>query len=481
MYLGVDLGTSSIKILLADKSGQILDSESCDYPIFYPQEGWSEQNPDDWYHGFEKVITKLGERHNLKDIIGLSFSGQMHGLVILDENDNVIRPALLWNDNRTISECEYLNNTIGKDKLVSLTGNIALTGFTAPKILWLKNNEPDNFNKIKKIMLPKDYLQYKLTGVFASDVSDNSGTLYFDVKNKQWSKEMLNILGITETQLPKVYESIDIVGTIQESVATKLNLSTSTKVIIGGGDQAMGAIGTGTINSNQISISLGTSGVIFINADEFVEDPKASLHSFCHANGSYHLMGVTLACAASNKWWVEDILKTTNYNEVLSNIENTNIDKLLFLPYMIGERSPINDPESKGAFYGLTLMHDQKAVTKSIIEGICFALKDCLTVANESGVYPKLARVIGGGSKSSSWLQILSDILDLEIRTINTSEGGGLGAIILSMTACNEYSSISEACSSLISETNTFKPRQPQVKQYNEKFKSYKELYNKLK
>lgn len=481
MFLGVDLGTSSIKILLSDDNGKIIDSEATEYPISYPQEGWSEQNPDDWWEGFKTVALRMGKRHNLKMVQAMSFSGQMHGLVILDKNDKVIRPALLWNDGRTVAECDFLNNVIGKENLISWTGNIALTGFTAPKILWVKKNEPENFARISKIMLPKDYIQYKISGNFASDVSDNSGTLYFDVKNKKWSAEMLEILGINENQLPSVHESVEIVGNVSEEVESELGLSTSTKIVMGGGDQAMGAIGTGTIKSGQISISLGTSGVIFINADELVDDKKAKLHSFCHANGRYHLMGVTLSCAGTTKWWIEDILRTKDYVSVMDGISTMPIDNLLFLPYMMGERSPINDPNAKGTFYGLNLMHDRSAVTKAIVEGICFSLKDCLKTANEGGVFPKFARVIGGGAKSKEWLQMLSDILNLEIRTINTSEGGGLGAIILSMTAVGKFDSIASACDALIEETSSFEPNQERASCYEEKFVKYKELYAKTK
>ncbi len=482
MFLGIDLGTSSIKILLANNKGEIIDSQSAEYPISYPKEGWSEQNPEDWWLSFKNAAKEMGKRTYMSKIEGMSFCGQMHGLVLLDENDNIIRPALLWNDGRTVKECDYLNNEIGMDKLISFTGNKALTGFTAPKILWVKNNEIENFNKIAKIMLPKDYIQYKLSGVFASDVSDNSGTLYFDVKNKKWSAEMLEILGINENMLGKSYESVDVVGCVKDDIATELGFSTSAKIIIGGGDQAMGAIGTGTIKPGQISISLGTSGVIFINADEFVEDENAGLHSFCHANGNYHLMGVTLACAGTTKWWVEDVLKTKDYDSEFEGISEMPISQnLLFLPYMIGERSPINDPNAKGTFYGLNLMHERKDITKAIIEGICFSLKDCLCVANSGGVYPKFARIIGGGAKSNDWLQMLSDILDLEIRTINTSEGGGLGAIILAMTACDKFENIEQACDTLISETSMFTPNAENVKKYKDKFVKYKELYQKVK
>lgn len=481
MYLGVDLGTSSIKVIVADDNGCIIDSESINYPISFPQENFSEQNPNDWIKGFKKIICNLGKRLDLTKLLTISFSGQMHGLVILDKNDEVIRPCILWNDGRTVAECAYLNNVIGKDNLIEWTGNIALTGFTAPKLLWLKNNEAENFNRISKIMLPKDYLQYIITGVYASDVSDNSGTLYFDVANKKWSEPMLNILGINEKMLPEVFESSDIVGNVSNEMAKELGLSTSTVVVIGGGDQAMGAIGTGTINDGQISISLGTSGVIFINANEYVKNENASLHSFAHANGKYHLMGVTLSCAASSKWWVEDVLESNDYVNKLMGISKMDVDNLIFLPYLIGERSPINDPFAKGCLYGLSVTSNQKSITKSVIEGICFSLKDCLEIAKTSGISAQFARVIGGGSQSDDWLQILSDILNIEIRTINTNEGGALGAIILGMYAVGKFSSISEACDFMIKEEKSFYPKMSNVELYQKKFLKYKELYRKLK
>ncbi len=478
MFLGVDLGTSSIKVLLADKDGRLLGSESEKYPIFFPEIGYSEQNPIDWWNAFCSVIKKLGTRFDLSAVEGISFSGQMHGLVALDSDNNVIRPAILWNDSRTIAECEYLNNTIGKHNLVDWTGNMALTGFTAPKVLWLRDHEPENFAKISKIMMPKDFLAYKLTSVFASDVTDNSGTLYFDVENKCWSEPMLDILGIKKSQLPAIYESVDVVGTVQPSVADDLGLSDKTRVIIGGGDQAMGALGTATTKSEQVSISLGTSGVVFINADSYKKDKDASLHNFCHANGRYHLMGVTLSCAGGATWWVENILKMTDYTMAYDGINALDIDDTLFLPYLMGERSPINDPLAKGGFYGLSLGCTQKQMTKAVLEGICFSLKDCLLVANEMGIHPVSARVIGGASKSAELLQLLSDILGIEIKTINTAEGGGLGAIMLAMTACGRFKDIDSACTALVRDLKTFRPNADKTEQYTAKFAKFKALYN---
>lgn len=468
LFLGVDLGTSSIKLLLADQKGNLIDSASAAYPNNFPQPNWSEQDPSDWWNGFCDCLNKLGKRNDLKRIEALSFSGQMHGLVVLDENDEVIRPAILWNDGRTTEECLILN----KLPVVQWTGNMALTGFTAPKLLWMKKHEPQNFSRISKILLPKDYLVYRLSGVFATDVSDASGTVYFDVQNGGWSQPMLDVLGIREEQLPEIHESVDVVGTVRAEVG----LSPDTKVVMGGGDQAMGALGTGTVCEGQVSISLGTSGVLFINSEKFPAENRGRLHAFRNANGQYHLMGVTLCCAGSTKWWVEDVLGQTDYDALFEGIAALPINDLIFLPYLMGERSPINDPSAKGIFYGLNAAFRQKQMTKAVVEGVCLSLLDCLKTANECGIHPTDARVIGGGAKSSEWLQILSDVTGLTLHTIQTTEGGVLGAIILSMVACGHFSSISEACKALIHEDRVYSPDPARTLAYMEKYQKYKAI-----
>ena len=303
LYIGVDLGTSAVKLLLMDESGKVLNIVSKEYPISFPKPGWSEQNPCDWWEQTVAGLIELTKDFDRSAVAGISFGGQMHGLVVLDENDNVIRPAILWNDGRTQKETDYLNNVIGKEKLSELTGNIAFAGFTAPKILWMKKHEPDNFAKIKKIMLPKDYLAYKLSGSFSTDVSDASGMLLMDVKNRCWSKEMLDICGITEEMLPKLYESFEVVGTLKREIAEALGLSADVKVIAGAGDNAAAAVGTGTVGEGMCNISLGTSGTIFISSKKFGVDEHNALHSFAHADGHYHLMGCMLSAASCNKWW----------------------------------------------------------------------------------------------------------------------------------------------------------------------------------
>ncbi len=349
-YIGIDIGTSSVKTILIDENGNTVKSISKEYPIYYSRPLWAEQDPDDWWIQTKLSLSELLSNIDGEKVNAISLSGQMHGLVILDEKDEVIRPAILWNDGRTEDECRYLNQEIGRDKISYYTGNIALTGFTAPKLLWLRNNEKDNFDKIKKIMLPKDYLGYRLRGVFATDFSDASGTLYLDVENKEWSDEMLEIIGIKEEQLPKLYNSFEVIGNIKEQLAVELGLSEDVKIVIGGGDQAVAAIGGGVVGDN-CSVSLGTSGVVFANTEEFRVDKENRLHSFCNANGKFHVMGVTLAAAASLKWWIEDINCSKDYDMFFEEAEKSSIESdVYFLPYLMGERTPHNDPFAKNEY-----------------------------------------------------------------------------------------------------------------------------------
>ena len=480
-YIGIDLGTSSLKAVIADKTGTIIGQAKRGYPLAMPRDNWSEQNPADWYDACIQVLRELGGGFDLSAVAGLSFSGQMHGLVILDKDDNIIRPAILWNDNRTAAECDYLNTEIGRDKLIDWTGNIAFTGFTAPKVLWLKNNEKDNYKKIAKAMLPKDFLAYKLSGVFATDVSDASGTLYFDVKAKAWSKPVLEILGLRREQLPAIFESYNVIGKVKKEIAALTGLSENCAVIIGAGDQAAGAIGTGTTGGNALSISLGTSGVVFAASDRFVLDKKARLHSFCHANGGYHVMGVMLSAAGSTKWWAEDILQTDDYGKIFKETAALPIDDLLFLPYLTGERSPINDPCAVGGFYGLRANTTRAAMTKAVLEGVCFGLKDCLNAIDDLGVAPTSARVIGGGAKSKEWLQILADVSGLKLHAINTEEGGALGAVILAMAGTGLYKDVQSACAAIIKDKETVSPIKANTAAYAKKFTKYKALYENVK
>ena len=480
MYLGVDLGTSSVKLVLADGEGRIVDSASAKYPLLLPEDGWSEQNPEDWYAGVVACVRELGCRHDLSAVKGVSFSGQMHGLVVLDKDDRVIRPAILWNDNRTTEECAYLNDVVGKDKLLGWTGNVAFTGFTAPKLMWMKRHEPENFARIAKIMLPKDYVAYKMSGVFGSDVSDDSGTLYFDVKNRTWSAPMLDIIGITEGQLPAIFESTDVIGHVSEEFAAASGLPVSAKVVMGGGDQAVGAVGTGTVKEGRMFFSLGTSGVVFAPCAEFAASTNGGMHVFRHANGRFHFMGCMLSAAGSMQWWSEEVTGMS-VGDLLDEMPGVCTDAPIFLPYLMGERSPINDPNAKGAFYGINLAHKRADLTKAVVDGICFGLKDCYDNILGMGAEAGYARVIGGGSRSDKWMQILSDITGLELRRINTSDGAGLGAVILAMVGTGAVPSLDEACDRLIRDTDVFLPSESEHRAYVEKFAAFKELYARLK
>ena len=464
LYIGIDLGTSAVKLILMDESGRIHNTVSREYPIFYPHSGWSEQNPEDWYNQTIQGIAELTADIDKTKIAGISCGGQMHGLVILDENDSVIRPAILWNDGRTASETDYLNNVIGKRKLSEYTANIAFPGFTAPKILWLKNNEPENYKKICKIMLPKDYIAYKLSGAFCTDYSDASGMLLLDVKNRKWSKEMCKICGVDEAQLPKLYESYEKVGNLLPELAAKLNLSDKIIIAAGAGDNAAAAIGTGTVGNGRCNISLGTSGTIFISSDSFRIDENNALHSFAHADGHYHLMGCMLSAASCNKWWLEDILHTNDYSAEQSAIKNLGENHVFFLPYLMGERSPWNDPSARGTFTGLTMDTSRADITQAVLEGVSFAVRDMYEFAKKTGVTLTNTMICGGGAKSPLWRKMIANILNIRVDVPVSEEGPGMGAVMLAMTACGEYKTVNEAANAIVKVAKSEEPDSELVK-----------------
>ena len=482
-YIGVDLGTSSVKLLLMEHTGKILNSVSREYPINFPKPAWSEQNPEDWYKETIAGIKELTKDFDKSQIKGLSFGGQMHGLVILDDKDEVIRPAILWNDARTSKECDYLNNVIGKDKLSNYTANIAFAGFTAPKLLWLKNNEEDNFKKIKKIMLPKDYLAYKLTGTFSTDVSDASGTLLFDVKNRTWSKEMLDICGIKLEQMPKIFESYEEIGCLKAELASELGLSSDLVVAAGAGDNAAAAIGTGTIGEGKCNISLGTSGTVFISSKNFKVDSHNALHSFAHADGAYHLMGCMLSAASCNSWWMDKILNTKEYSKEQEEITDSKLanNHVYFLPYLMGERSPHNDPKARASFIGMTMDTSRTDMTQAVLEGVAFGLRDSLEIARKEGLDIKETCVCGGGAKSDLWCKILANVLKLRVTKLVSEEGPSMGACILAMIACKEYDSLEEAVERIVKVSSTIEADEKLSEAYELRYKEFKELYPALK
>jgi len=481
LYIGVDLGTSAVKLLLMDEAGDIKSIVTREYPLFFPKPGWSEQNPEDWYKALLDGIEELTKDCDKSQIDGISFSGQMHGMVILDEKDHVIRPAILWNDGRTQAECDYLNNEIGREKISSYTANIALTGFTAPKLLWVKKNEPDNFAKIKKIMLPKDYLAYKLSGVHCTDVSDASGMLLLDVKNKCWSKEMLEICGLQEEQLAKVFESYQVVGNLTKAAAKALGLSENVKVIAGGGDQAVAAVGTGTVGDGMCNVSLGTSGVVFIATKEFAVDDKNALHAFAHADGKYHFMGVMLSAAASNKWWMDGIIGTKEYAKEQKDITKLGENKVYFLPYLMGERTPHNNPNARGTFIGMTMDTTRADMTQAVLEGVAYALRDSFEITKSLGVTIERIRINGGGAKSPLWCKIIANVLNVKVDKINSEEGPAFGAAILATVGCGKYATVEEATGKLIKVIETTEQDIEIVELYNRKYNVFKDLYPTLK
>ena len=481
-YIGLDLGTSALKLLLMSGQGEICKIISKEYPISFPKPGWSEQNPVDWWNaavdGIRELVRDVVDKNQIK---GISFGGQMHGLVVLDKDDHVIRPAILWNDGRTAEECKYLNEVVGTEKLSQYTANIAFAGFTAPKILWMQKHEPENFRKIHKIMLPKDYLAYRLSGVFCTDVSDASGMLLFDVEHKCWSEEMLNICGIKREQVADIYESYEAVGTITPEAAGELGLPQNVKIIAGAGDNAAAAIGTGTVGDGRCNVSLGTSGTIFISSKNFGVDENNALHSFAHADGHFHLMGCMLSAASCNKWWMEDIIGTKEYGKEQESVQNLGENHVFFLPYLMGERSPHNDPDARGAFIGMSMDTKRSDLTLAVLEGVAFAMRDSLEVAKSLGIDIKRTTICGGGAKSLLWRKIMANVLNLEVDIIESEEGPGYGGAILAAVGCGEYDSVEEAAKKLVKVVDTVKPDSELVKKYEKRYKIFRQIYPNLK
>ncbi len=477
-YLGIDLGTSSVKLLLADDKGNIVKTASRDYPLIFPQEGWSEQNPADWVEGTLSALGEITEGIDRTLIQSIGVAGQMHGLVILDENDEVIRPAILWNDGRTEKEVEYLNFTVGKEKLSEYTANIAFAGFTAPKILWVKNNEPENFKKIRKIMLPKDYINYVLTGVHACDYSHASGMLLLDVKNKCWSEEMLSLCGITKDVLPSLFESYDVIGKVKDEFGLQ-----GAVVVAGAGDNAAAAVGTGTVGNGKCNISLGTSGTVFISSDTFSVDPMNALHSFCHADGNFHLMGCMLSAASCNKWLSEEILKEKDFALLQKDIKEEKLGRntVYFLPYLMGERSPVNDTDARGVFLGMSLDTRREDMVQAVLEGVSFAIRDSLEVALSSGINITESFLVGGGAKSGLWRRILANVLGIKLHILKTEQGPGMGAVILAMVGTGLYKTVNEASAELCSVADTIYPEESLASLYEERYNKYRKIYPALK
>ena len=478
-FIGIDLGTSACKLLLVSEDGEILASNTESYPVAYPKIGWSEQNPEDWFNAIERAIKRLLIGQDAKRVKGIGVGGQMHGLVALDKSGKPVRPCILWNDGRTEKETAFLNEVVGKDVLLKETANIAFAGFTAPKLLWLKENEPKNFDRIAKILLPKDYIVYRLCGEFSADFSDGSGTLLLDVKNKRWNEKICLLCGVKKEWLPALHESFDAVGKLLPSVGDSLGLSPQTVVCAGAGDNAAAAVGTGTVKDGDCNVSVGTSGTVFIPRNAFTPI-GGELHNFCHASGGYSLMGCILSAAACNEWWMKNILNSCDYEaEQRGTEKDLGQNDVYFLPYLMGERSPHNDVNARGCFIGLRPDTTRRQMTLSVLEGVAFALKDCVNAAGTGTV--SRSKLCGGGAKSKLWRQIIADVLGVPIEVPRVEEGPAYGGAILAMIACGKFDTVESAVSSLTGAREVVEPNKIVVAAYAQKYDNYRRLYPALK
>ena len=493
-YLGLDIGTSSTKAILIDKQGDIKANVTASYDFETPKPLWAETNPEHWWTATQKCIKKiLSTGIKSEEIKGIGLTGQMHGLVVLNKDAEVIRPCIMWNDQRSQEECDYIYDTIGKEKYIKLSGNQILTGFTLPKILWLKNNEPENYTQIKQILLPKDYIRFKLSGTYQTDVSDASGMGILDVKNRKWSQEILDKLDISESILPSLHESIEMSSSLSKKAAQTLGLIEGTPITAGAGDQAAQAVGCGITSEGIISATFGTSGVVFAHAKNYAALEDGSLHAFCSAvPGEYHLMGVMLSAAGSFQWYKDQLGYEETQKEEKEGVnaftslleEAEKIEKgaegLYFMPYLSGERTPYADPNVRASFIGLTQKHTKAHMTRSVVEGITYGMKDLLDLVNKAGVNSKSIIASGGGSKSTFWLQLMADVFNTQIKTVNASEGAAFGAALLAVVGMKEYESIAEACQVVIKETKSVNTS-PDNFFYKEKHLLYTKLYPALK
>lgn len=489
--IGIDIGTSGTKTVLFNKKGESIASDTIEYEMYQPKNGWAEQNPLDWWNATYKTIKNVMEKSevNPMDIKGIGLSGQMHGLVMLDENNDVIRNSIIWCDQRTEKECIEITEKVGKDRLIEITANPALTGFTASKILWVRNNEPENYKKCKKILLPKDYIRFMLTGEFATEVSDASGMQLLDIKNRCWSKEVLEKLDICENMLGKVYESVEVTGQVSAKASELTGLTTDTKIVGGAGDNAAAAVGTGVVVDGKAFTTIGTSGVVYAHTSKMSIDKKGRVHTFCSAvPNEWHIMGVTQGAGLSLQWtrntFCQEEIKTAKEKGVDPYVLMTKMaeeiqigsNKLIYLPYLMGERTPHLDPNARGVFFGLSAMHTKANLIRSVIEGVSFSQRNCVDILKEMGAKFDLMAICGGGGKSPFWRQVLSDVYGINACTIEQTEGPALGVAILALVGCGFYESVENACNSIIS----LKDKIEFSKENNEEYNKYYEIYNKL-
>jgi xylulokinase len=490
VFLGIDIGTSGTKTLAIRTDGEILADASATYDVLEPQAGWKEQNPDDWWRATVETVRAVMHKANLKpaDVKAIGLSGQMHGSVFLDADDQVIRPALLWNDQRTAAECDEIERRAGgRERLIELVANPALTGFTAPKILWLRNNEPKNFERLRKVLLPKDEIRRRLTGEYATEVSDASGMLLLDVKNRTWSRELLGKLELDPNLFGQVYESEDVTGKLTKKTADELGLTTDCVVVGGAGDCAAGALGNGIVRDGVLNCSLGTSGVVFCYSDSPAVDPQGRLHTFCHAvRGKWHMMGVNLSCTDSFNWIIRQIAGGESkadfdrYTKEAASVP-AGAESLLFLPYLSGERTPHADPHARGAFVGLATTHKPAHLVRAVLEGVTFNLRESLEIIRSLDVPVGQIRLTGGGSKSPLWRQIQAAMFQQPVHLTNAKEGAAYGVALLAAVGAGAYSSIQEACDATIQTTEATESDSSAARRYDELFLTYRQLYPALK
>jgi len=486
--LGLDIGTSGVKALLVSPEGKIISGKTESYPLATPHSGWVEQSPYDWWEATIKVIKETVSNIPIdsSQIKGISLSGQMHSSVFLNEKMEVIRPAILWSDTRTSGQCkEIYAKAGGLDQLIHYVSNPALEGFTAPKILWLKENEPENYQKVKHILLPKDYIRYRLTNELFTEVSDAAGTLLFEVIKKRWSTGLLKKLEIDPDLLPPVLNSFDLAGRITKPIAEKTGLKFATPIVAGGADNACGAVGSGIIREGRVMVSIGSSGVVLAHTNNPQADQEGRIHLFNHAcPDSWYMMGVSLSAGISYEWLEKKLfnhrLSYAKLDQLAEEIEPGS-EGLIFLPYLYGERTPHNDANARGVYFGISGKHDQRYFTRAVLEGVTFALKDSLELIKDKGVKIKEIRAIGGGAKSRVWQQILADILGKKINLLNVEEGPALGAALIAGVGVGVYSSFAEAVNGIVKVRKTIVPRTQNTEKYNQYYQLYKKLYYSLK
>ena len=495
-FLGVDVGTTGAKAILIDEDGKVISTASSEYPMFNPKPLWSEQNPGDWWNAVQLSFKRIlsNSKVDAEKIKGIGLTGQMHGLVLLDKDGKVLRPCIMWNDQRTSKECEEITSIIGFDNLLQITGNAVLPGFTAPKLMWVKKHEPDIYSRVKHILLPKDYIRYCLTNEFAMDVTDASGTSLLDVNKRSWSDTILSKLDISREWMPPVFESTEITGVLTSKAAELTGLRPETPVAAGAGDQAAGGVGTGTVRNGIASVVLGTSGVVFAHTDKLTIEPEGRLHAFCHASpGTWHVMGVTLSAAGSLRWFrdtfcqqeIEEAAKLNNdVYEVLTRRAaevKAGSEGLIFLPYLTGERTPYPDPDAKGTFTGITIRHNKQHFIRAVLEGVAYSLRDCFELNRNMGLQANEIRISGGGAKSKLWKQILADIFNVELVTLNSTEGAPYGAALIAAAGTGAFNTIQEACERCIKKESVTEPVLENTAVYNEFYDVYKNLYPSLK